>query len=75
VYLCEAILSLFDLALFFSLFLTMLDVGPQLLYAVSMSDTILAIDFGTSHSLVGALHRGKRVEAMPIAPCFRVVVV
>jgi hypothetical chaperone protein len=46
----------------------MLDAGPQLPYDVSMSDTILAIDFGTSHSLVGALHRGKRVEAMPIDP-------
>jgi hypothetical chaperone protein len=33
-----------------------------------MSDTILAIDFGTSHSLVGALHQGQRVEAMPIDP-------
>ena len=33
-----------------------------------MSDTILAIDFGTSHSLVGALHKKQRVEAMPIDP-------
>lgn len=32
------------------------------------SDSILAIDFGTSHSLVGALHQGKRVEALPIDP-------
>jgi hypothetical chaperone protein len=31
-----------------------------------MSQTILAIDFGTSHSLVGALHNGQRVEALPI---------
>lgn len=37
-------------------------------YDVSMSDTILAIDFGTSHSLIGALHNRKRVEAMPIDP-------
>ena len=33
-----------------------------------MSDTILAIDFGTSHSLVGALHNGERVEALSIDP-------
>lgn len=33
-----------------------------------MSETILAIDFGTSHSLVGALHEGQRVEALPIDP-------
>lgn len=33
-----------------------------------MSDTILAIDFGTSHSLVGAWHRGQRIEALPIDP-------
>lgn len=33
-----------------------------------MSETILAIDFGTSHSLVGALHNGERVEALPIDP-------
>lgn len=32
------------------------------------SDSILAIDFGTSHSLVGALHHGKRAEALPIDP-------
>ena len=36
--------------------------------AESKSETILAIDFGTSHSLVGALHNGKRVEALPIDP-------
>ena len=28
--------------------------------------TTLAIDFGTSHSLVGAIKNGKRVEALPI---------
>lgn len=33
-----------------------------------MSDTILAIDFGTSHSLVGALHNNQRIEALPIDP-------
>ena len=31
-------------------------------------ESILAIDFGTSHSLVGALHLGKRIEALPIDP-------
>lgn len=31
-----------------------------------MSDTILAIDFGTSHSLVGALHQGKSTGALPL---------
>lgn len=31
-----------------------------------MSDTFLAIDFGTSNSLVGAYHNGKRVEALPL---------
>lgn len=31
-----------------------------------MSDTVLAIDFGTSNSLVGAYHQGKRAEALPI---------
>tara|TARA_B110001454_G_scaffold181094_1_gene174957 strand:+ start:9553 stop:10833 length:1281 start_codon:yes stop_codon:yes gene_type:complete len=30
--------------------------------------TILAIDFGTSHSLVGALHQGKRVDDLAIDP-------
>ncbi len=34
----------------------------------TISDTILAIDFGTSHSLVGALHQNKRIEALPIDP-------
>ncbi len=32
------------------------------------SESILAIDFGTSHSLVGAFHEGKRIEALPIDP-------
>ena len=36
--------------------------------AQTKSDTVLAIDFGTSHSLVGAFHNGKRVEALPIDP-------
>lgn len=31
-------------------------------------ETILAIDFGTSHSLVGALQNGKRQEALPVDP-------
>lgn len=31
-----------------------------------MSKTILAIDFGTSNSLVGAVCGGKRIEALPI---------
>lgn len=31
-------------------------------------DTILAIDFGTSHSLVGALHGKNRIEALAIEP-------
>lgn len=31
-----------------------------------MSETVLAVDFGTSNSLVGAYHQGKRVEALPI---------
>lgn len=30
--------------------------------------TFLAIDFGTSNSLVGAIHDGKRVEALPLDP-------
>ena len=34
----------------------------------NVSDTILAIDFGTSHSLVGALHQKKTIEALPIEP-------
>jgi hypothetical chaperone protein len=33
-----------------------------------MSDSQLAIDFGTSHSLVGAIHHGKVFEALPIDP-------
>lgn len=33
-----------------------------------MSDTVLAIDFGTSHSLVGASRRKSRIEALPIDP-------
>ncbi len=33
-----------------------------------MSDTTLAIDFGTSHSLVGAYQNNKRIEALPIDP-------
>lgn len=32
------------------------------------NDTILAIDFGTSHSLVGALHNGNRIDALNIDP-------
>jgi len=35
---------------------------------MSENESILAIDFGTSHSLVGALHQGQRVEALPIDP-------
>ncbi len=31
-----------------------------------MSETVLAIDFGTSNSLVGAIHEGQRVEALPL---------
>ena len=33
-----------------------------------MKDAILAIDFGTSNSLVGAWVNGRRMEAMPIDP-------
>ena len=33
-----------------------------------LEDTILAIDFGTSNSLVGAFHQGKRLEALPLDP-------
>ncbi|HEX7676293.1 MAG TPA: Hsp70 family protein [Bdellovibrio sp.] len=33
-----------------------------------MSDSILAIDFGTSNSLVGAYHNGKTVAALPLDP-------
>ncbi len=32
------------------------------------NETILAIDFGTSHSLVGALHQGKRIDSLAIDP-------
>ncbi len=32
------------------------------------SDTFLSIDFGTSNSLVGAFHQGKRLEALPLDP-------
>lgn len=32
------------------------------------NETVLAVDFGTSHSLVGAYRDGKRVEALPIDP-------
>src|SRR5689334_14000666 len=32
------------------------------------SETYLSIDFGTSNSLVGAFHNGKRLEALPIDP-------
>lgn len=31
-------------------------------------DTTLAIDFGTSNSLVGAIHQGKKISALPIDP-------
>lgn len=33
---------------------------------MSMSETVLAIDFGTSNSLVGAFHQGRRIDALPI---------
>ena len=33
-----------------------------------MSDTILAIDFGTSNSLVGAFHQGEALSALAIDP-------
>lgn len=32
------------------------------------AETVLAIDFGTSNSLVGAWRAGKRVEALPLDP-------
>ncbi len=32
------------------------------------NETILGIDFGTSNSLVGAIHQGKRIEALPLDP-------
>lgn len=31
-------------------------------------ETVLAIDFGTSNSLVGAVQGGKRIEALPLDP-------
>jgi hypothetical chaperone protein len=31
-----------------------------------MSDTVLAIDFGTSNSLAGAMKNGRRIEALPL---------
>lgn len=36
--------------------------------ALQVKETILAIDFGTSHSLVGALHHGQRIDQMAIDP-------
>jgi hypothetical chaperone protein len=36
--------------------------------AQSHSDTILAIDFGTSNSLVGAVRGGQRIDALPLDP-------
>lgn len=35
---------------------------------VKSSSTTLAIDFGTSNSLVGAVKDGKRIEALPLDP-------
>lgn len=32
------------------------------------TDSVLSIDFGTSNSLVGAHHQGRRFEALPIDP-------
>ncbi|MGE0762245.1 MAG: Hsp70 family protein [Bdellovibrionales bacterium] len=32
------------------------------------TDTVLAVDFGTSNSLAGAWQNGKRVEALPLDP-------
>jgi hypothetical chaperone protein len=32
------------------------------------NETVLAVDFGTSHSLVGAYRSGQRIEALPIDP-------
>ncbi len=31
-----------------------------------MAETVLAIDFGTTNSLVGAIHQGRRIEALPL---------
>jgi hypothetical chaperone protein len=33
-----------------------------------MSETILAVDFGTTHSLVGAFHKGKEITQIPLDP-------
>lgn len=33
-----------------------------------MSETILAVDFGTSNSLAGAWQNGRRIEALPLDP-------
>ncbi len=33
-----------------------------------IQETILAIDFGTSHSLVGALHKGQRIDNISVDP-------
>lgn len=33
-----------------------------------MSETILAVDFGTSNSLAGAWRNGQRIEALPLDP-------
>jgi hypothetical chaperone protein len=33
-----------------------------------MNDSALSIDFGTSNSLVGAIHQGKKVPALPLDP-------
>jgi Molecular chaperone len=35
---------------------------------MTSADTFLSIDFGTSNSLVGAFHQGKRLEALPLDP-------
>ncbi len=35
---------------------------------MATNETVLAIDFGTSHSLVGALHQGQRVDNIAIDP-------
>lgn len=34
-----------------------------------MNDTILAVDFGTTHSLVGAFHNGQTISEIPLDPC------
>lgn len=33
-----------------------------------MNDTILAVDFGTTHSLVGAFHNGQQITEIPLDP-------